>query len=197
MIRTATTVYERKDHFYRKAKREGKASRAVYKLLEIQKRFRVWKTGGRILDLGSAPGGWLQVLAKEVGPKGHVFGVDRLPLQIQTPENVTFLQADIAASDFRLEMDPVDAVLSDLSPNLTGVVFKDTYASYELTSLVWNLAQIHLKIGGNLVIKVFPGEDLPKLQKELKQSFERFKIVTPEATRKTSNEVYLVCLSLK
>lgn len=197
MIKPATIVYERKDHFYRKAKREGKASRAVYKLLEIQKRFRVWKTGGRILDLGSAPGGWLQILAKEVGPKGTVFGVDRLPLQIQTPKNVTFFQTDIALPEWGSSIGRVEAILSDLSPNLTGVPFKDTFASYELACRVWEIAREHLEIGGNLVIKVFPGEDLPALQKKLKSAFERFKIVTPEATRKTSNEVYLVCLSLK
>lgn len=190
-------MYERKDHFYLKAKKEGKASRAAYKLLEIQKRFQIWRRGSRILDLGSAPGGWLQILSKEVGPKGEIYGVDRLPLQIQPPQNVIFFLADLLKPEFQMKIEKVDAILSDLSPNLTGITFKDSLASYELSQKVWELAQQHLKKGGNLVLKAFPGEDLPRLQHELKKTFSRFKVFTPEATRKTSSEVYLVCLSLK
>lgn len=188
-------MYERKDHFYQKAKKEGLASRAAYKLLEIQKKFKIWKSGDSILDLGCAPGGWLQILSKEVGPKGRIVGIDRLPLKIAVPLNVIFIQRDFEEGfDFDASF---DAILSDLSPDLSGIPFRDTYRSYELALLVWRQAQKRLKKRGHMVIKMFPGAESEKFKRELKKHFERIATFIPEATRKTSSEIYLIGLALR
>lgn len=189
-------MYERKDHFYKKAKKEGFASRAAYKILEIQQKFRIWKKGSLILDLGSAPGGWLQILSKEVGEKGLIVGVDRAPLKINLPDNVRFSQTDIHSPDLTFEQS-FDCILSDLSPDLSGIRFRDTYLSFEIASRVFALAKQFLKKNGNLIIKVFPGEEVDRLKSEMKKYFERFATFIPEATRKTSSEVYLVATGFK
>ncbi len=185
-------MYQRKDHYYKKAKKEGLASRAVYKLKEIQKKYRLIKKGDRVLELGCAPGGWFEEIAQEIGPKGELIGIDRLPLKIKLPPNAVFIQKNIEEG---LSLDKnVDVLLSDLSPDLSGIPFRDTYRSYELALLVLCLTEKFLKGGGNLVLKIFPGEEAKKLQDKIKKSFESFKIFVPEATRKASSEVYWIGL---
>lgn len=198
-------MYERKDHFYKKAKKEGLASRAAYKLLEIQKKFRIWRTGDTLLELGAAPGGWLQILSKELGPRGAVIGVDILPLKIPPPANVDFWQKNIEDENFLTTLTEFvknrgrafDAVLSDISPNLSGISFRDTALSAELAQKVFGIARSFLKPGGNLVIKIFPGAESAALKKELRLVFERLDTFVPEATRKSSSEVYLVAKGFK
>lgn len=188
-------MYERKDHYYKRAKKEGLASRAAYKLLEIEKKFKIWKKGDQILELGAAPGGWLQILAKAVGPKGLVVAIDLLPLQTATPGNVTFHQKNFL--EVSLAEKSFDLILSDLSPNLTGISFKDTYQSFELAKQVWKIAENCLKKGGHLVLKIFPGEESQLLKQELKTAFQTLSTFIPEATRKGSSEVYLVAKGYK
>ena len=189
-------MYERKDHFYKKAKKEGFVSRAAYKILEIQKKFKIWRQGSLILDLGCAPGGWLQILSKEVGPRGKVVGIDRLPLKIQPPPNVTFFQKNMEETQSLLT-EKFDCIVSDLSPDLSGITFRDNYLSFELAMKVWNIAKQFLKENGNLVIKLFPGEETNLLKTELKKSFQQLNTYVPEATRKTSSEIYFVALKFK
>ena len=189
-------MFERKDHFYKRAKKEGLASRAAYKLLEIQKKFKVWRKGSSLLDLGSAPGGWLQILSKEVGPSGKIVGIDRLPLKIQPPSNVQFIQKNISDPDLVLQ-ERFDCILSDLSPDLSGITFRDNFLSFELAMRVWTMAKQCLKKNGNLVITICPGEETNQLRHELKKSFAKLATFIPEATRKTSSEVYLVALGFK
>src|SRR5262245_57443598 len=115
-------VYQRKDHYYRKAKEEGLASRAAYKLEEMDLRFHLLKPGIRVFEMGCAPGGWLQWIAKKIGPTGLVVGVDRLPLSIPLPPRALFVLGDATESSIqekciRLLEGPADLVLSDLSPN--------------------------------------------------------------------------------
>ncbi len=189
-------MFERKDHFYKKAKKEGLASRAAYKILEIEKKFKIWKKGNSILDLGSAPGGWLQILSQEVGPHGFITGIDRSPLKIAPPQNVDFIQKELFDPTLTFDRQ-FDSILSDLSPDLSGIRFRDTYRSYELAVRVWELAKLFLKKKGNLVIKVFPGEEMELLKKEMKKAFDRLVTFIPEATRKTSSEVYLVAIGFR
>lgn len=194
-------MYERKDFFYKKAKKEGLASRAAYKILEIQKKYKIFRSGEIILELGAAPGGWLQILSKEVGPKGLIIGVDLLPLKIQTPANVTFYQQDIEDEKFISFLKNqgllFDGILSDISPNLSGIPFRDTYRSFELAQKVWKTARQCLKRNGKLVIKIFPGEESTALKKELKKDFNQLSTFVPEATRKESSEVYWVAKGYK
>ncbi|MFH0799477.1 MAG: RlmE family RNA methyltransferase [Pseudomonadota bacterium] len=195
-------AFERKDHYYRKAKREGKASRAVYKFAELQKRFKLVRKGDRILDLGCAPGGWLEELAALVGPAGKAIGIDLLPLKIHVPRNAGFVQRDLADESSQKKIAElaggrVDAVLSDMSPNLSGIAFADTYRSYELAMLALDVCKNLLKSGGSFVVKIFPGDEFPGYIETLRASFTKVSTVTPEATRKTSSERYIVAKGYK
>jgi len=190
-------IYERKDRYYRKAKEEGKASRAIYKLEEIDQQFHLIKGGDRVLDLGCAPGVWLQYLARKVESRGRVVGVDRLELKAALPSHVTFLRGDLTEEKIQKECivalgGLADAVVSDISPNLSGIAFRDHYESYRLASIVLQVGRKVLKAGGSLVVKIFPGEELKDYKKELEKNFEVIKTLIPKATRKSSNEIYLI-----
>lgn len=190
-------AFKRKDHFYKKAKREGKASRAVYKLSELQKRFKLIPKGGVVIDLGCAPGGWMQELAQFVGPGGKVVGIDLLPLKVGLPAQCSFIRGDINDEGVLDEVEAlaghgVDAVLSDMSPNLSGIAFADAYRSFELAQAALDFAHRVLKQGGSFVAKIFPGAEFKDFVVELKKDFTSVHTVVPDATRKTSSERYLV-----
>lgn len=191
--------YKIKDHYYKKAKAEGHASRAIYKLEELHKRFRLFGTGDCVLDLGCSPGSWLQYTAKAVGPSGKVVGIDRLSIAIQLPPQVTFIQADLEESLPMTQVraivgDGIDCVVSDMAPNTSGVKFQDQCRSVALGRLAWKWAQEVLKPGGKLVIKLLYGEDVKALFDEIKPRFQKAQIVHTQATRKGSTEVYVVAV---
>ncbi len=195
-------VYKRKDHYYQKAKEQGLASRAIFKLEEIDRQYRLFDVGGRVIDLGCAPGGWLQYIAKKIGTSGKAVGIDLLKVKAQFPSYVTILQGD--ATDAKIQSEALkllggsaDAVVSDLSPNLSGVRFRDNFLSYELALTVLKVAKQFLKKGGNLVLKIFPGDELPNYKKELLLAFEEIKTFIPDATRKGSSEIYLIAKGFK
>ena len=195
-------AYDRKDHFYKKAKREGKVSRAVYKLAELQKRFRLVKKGDTVLDLGCAPGGWLQEAAPLVAPEGKIIGIDILPLKIQPPKGCVFIRGDLTDPEAQEAISetaggPADCVLSDMAPNLSGVAFADAYRSYELAVLALDMCERFLRDGGNFAVKIFPGDEVDGYLVELKRRFAKVSMLTPEATRKTSSERYIVCQGFK
>ncbi len=195
-------VYKRKDHYYQKAKEQGLASRAIFKLEEIDRQYRLFDVGGRVIDLGCAPGGWLQYIAKKIGSSGKAVGIDLLKVKAQFPSYVSILQGD--ATDAKIQLEALkllggsaDAVVSDLSPNLSGVRFRDNFLSYELALTVLKVAKQFLKKGGNLVLKIFPGDELPNYKKELLLAFEEIKTFIPDATRKGSSEIYLIAKGFK
>lgn len=199
-----TADYNRKDRYYKKAKAEGFASRAAYKLLEIQKKFGLLKAGETILDLGAAPGAFSQVALESVGPQGLVVGVDLEPLDPPiTHPRYHFIQGNVLDPDVENQVRdilaqksrrPVATVLSDLSPKLTGVALRDHLQSVELSRMALQFANTFLAPGGNLVIKIFPGEELEMFRKEMAAAFENAKLLNLETTRKTSREVYLLGL---
>lgn len=183
--------YERKDHYYQKAKAEGRASRAGYKIEEIQAKFALIHPGDTVVDLGCAPGGWLQVLAQMVGPAGHVIGIDRMPVTIPLPSNVQVMEADLTTSA-AYPAHNVDVVVSDMAPHTTGVKFRDGSRSFELAEIAWDYAQHVLKPGGHFVTKIFDGPDVATLRHRLHAAFERVGTFTPRASRDGSRELYLV-----
>lgn len=190
-------AYDRKDHFYRRAKKEGKASRAVYKLAELQKRFGLIRKRDVVLDLGCAPGGWMQEVSTFVGTKGRVIGIDFLPLKISVQPNCRFIKGNledelVGQKLAELSGGRADVVLSDMSPNLSGVSFADAYRSYELSVLAFGICERLLKDGGNFVVKIFPGDEFVGYVAKLKKSFSSVDVITPEATRRTSSERYIV-----
>ncbi len=188
----------RRDPYTRRARREDYRSRAAYKLLQINKRFRVMHRGDAVLDLGCAPGGWSQVATRVVGPKGLVVGVDLD--EVEPIPGFIFVRGDLhhettqAASRACLAGRRADVVLSDMSPNISGNYGLDHYRSMQLAKLAVDFGMSLLSDGGHLVVKVFEGGDLPDLVSRLRTRFGRIKRFRPEATRKASSEVYIVAL---
>ena len=194
--------YKRKDGYYRKAKAEGYRSRAAYKLKELDQKHRLLRKGMRVVDLGCAPGGWLQVASNKVGPKGRVVGIDRLEVAELKLVNTTVLTGDITAEDSRARLlealaGPADLVLSDMAPDTSGVGFADHVRSVELVAMGGQIALELLRPGGAYLAKVFEGPDLNDLVADLKRHFGKIKRVKPEASRKGSRELYLVCPDMR
>lgn len=195
-------TYERKDRFYKQAKAQGLPSRASFKIEEMVQKHRLVRPGDAVLDLGAAPGGWSVILSKAVGPQGLVLAIDLEPLVKGAP-NLRFFRGDIygpeaaAWLDEQMQGRKVQAICSDMSPKLTGIFFKDAYLSYELSMKALEIAKQWLKTGGNFVTKIFPGEEFPQYLKNLRNHFQTVKVFEPEATRKTSREVYVLGLGWK
>ena len=193
---------ERKnEYFYKEAKRDGYRSRSAFKLKQIQKRFRILKQGNIVIDLGAAPGGWSQVAKEIVGEKGTVLGIDLSP--IQPIRGITFLQGDIAKESslqeliHLIEEKKADAVLSDMSPNISGNYSVDHARSMFLCEQALITASTFLKFGGNFLCKVFEGEELPRFMNEIKYKFGSVKKFTPPASRKSSSEIFIIAKYLK
>ena len=192
------TVYDRKDHFHQRAKREGYRSRAAFKLLEIQKRQRLLRTGQRVIDLGCWPGGWLQVAAEVVGPKGRVVGVDLAAIDPPIEnENVVAFCADLTQPGVSEELierlgGRADVVLSDAAPKLTGIRAADQAREGALLEGVEALLGELLSAGGTLLVKILDGADAVLVDRRLRREFKTAKTVKPSASRRGSSERYLL-----
>tara|TARA_B100000315_G_scaffold260856_1_gene326422 strand:- start:8951 stop:9547 length:597 start_codon:yes stop_codon:yes gene_type:complete len=191
----------RKDHFRKLAKREGYPSRSAYKIIEINKKYRLIRSGSVVLDLGSSPGGWLSVVCNHVGPRGFALGVDIRPSD-NLPKNANVAILDVTSDTFEesiLDLLPrtADVILSDLSPNITGIWQMDHLKQIDLTKHVIKLFPNILAPEGSAVLKVFEGEALKDLVDSIRLDFERVEIAKPLASRAASSEFYLVCRSYR
>lgn len=187
--------YKVRDTYYKKAKQEGYRSRAAYKLLELQERFRIFKTGQLVVDLGAAPGGWIQVAAKLVGPSGKVIGVDLQPIATFHQKNIIVVQTDITAVETEQRImeylgRPADSVISDLAPKLTGIRDTDEARSSELNRTALEVAKRLLRPGGSFLIKSFVSEEMRIFSTELERQFGSVQRTRPDASRKGSSEIY-------
>jgi len=188
-------AYNPRDRYYQKAKQEGYRSRAAYKLLELQERYRLLKAGDAVVDLGAAPGGWLQVAAKIIGPKGRIVGIDLQPIQSFRESNIFLLQGDMIQVDTpqkirELLKRPADCVLSDLAPKLSGIRDADAARCLELNQAALAVGAQLLRPHGALLIKSFISDDLQSFTAELKKHFAAVQRTKPEATRQGSSEFY-------
>ncbi len=186
----------RDDEYVQRAQREGYRSRACYKLLELQERDRLFKPGMTVLDLGSAPGGWSQVAAQLVGHRGRVVASDILPMD--SLAGVEFIRGDFTEDEVFQALlaligdGPVDAVISDMAPNMSGMTAVDQPRSMLLAELALDMARQVLAPGGCFVAKVFHGEGFEALLAEARREFTRVLTRKPKASRPRSREVYLV-----
>jgi 23S rRNA (uridine2552-2'-O)-methyltransferase len=194
-------TYTVQDHFFRKAKKEHYLARAVYKLEEIQKKHRILRPGDRILDLGAAPGSWIQLAGQIAGRSGLVVGIDLKKIEHAFGNRVITVQGDIFDLEFVetaiRDYLPFDAVLSDMAPSTSGVKAADSARSALLFECAFQIARRVLKPGGNFLAKMFHGPEFHRLLAELKQEFSRTRAIRPEATRKQSREIYILGKGLR
>jgi 23S rRNA (uridine2552-2'-O)-methyltransferase len=189
--------YDPQDFYYRKAKAQGLRARSAFKIEEIVRRHRFLAAGQAVLDLGAAPGGFLQVLAEAVGERGVAVGVDLEPIRNLGKKWVKTAVVDLLAPDAldrirALHPGPFDLVTSDMAPKTIGVKVTDEARSLELCRMALGVAAATLKLGGGFVVKVLMGGDFPLFRKEVAARFETVHVVRPEATREHSYEVYVV-----
>ena len=193
-------VRERKrDYYYRLAKEEQYRSRAAYKLLETARKFDLIKTGDVVVDLGATPGGWMQAARKAVGETGFVLGVDLKPIEPIEDTNVRSILGDITQPetvDIIREFLPraADVVLSDISPNISGVWELDHARQIDLAGKSLQLALSVLRLGGNFFVKVFQGEMLDDFVSDMRQNFAFVRLIKPKASRRKSAELYVLGL---
>ncbi|ALO47498.1 23S rRNA (uridine(2552)-2'-O)-methyltransferase RlmE [Pseudohongiella spirulinae] len=184
------------DPYVKRAQQDGYRSRASYKLIELINKDNLLKSGMLVVDLGSAPGGWSQVVAPLVGDRGRVIASDILPMD--SIADVEFIQGDFTEQSVfdqimqTLGGSQADLVISDMAPNISGVDAADQAASMYLVELALDMAQQVLKPGGNFVAKVFHGEGYDDYVKAVRSHFDKVVIRKPEASRARSREVYLV-----
>ena len=190
-----------KDQYVKKSQQDGYRSRAAYKLLQIQEKDRIIKPGMNVVDLGSAPGGWSQVARQFIGSKGKVVALDILPMDQLA--QVDFIQGDFQEDAVLEELlqvlnnEPVDLVISDMAPNVTGVKAVDQPKSMYLLELAVDLADQVLKPQGTLLMKVFQGEGFQPLLAELRKRYQKVITRKPDASRARSSEVYLLAKGFK
>lgn len=190
---------KKKEHFYKKAKKEGYRARSAYKLLQIQKKFHIIQSGDIVVDLGAAPGGWSQVAYDLVQPDGFVVGVD---LSFIKPyKDVQFLKGDMTKDETihnileLVDFEPVSVILSDMSPDISGNYSMDHARSIHLAGQALKTAQQILCKNGSFVCKVFMGDMLQEFVGDIKQSFKQVKQFSPKASRKSSSEQYIIAKS--
>lgn len=195
----AKRPYQPKDYFFRKAKEEGLRARSAFKIEEIAKRFSIFKKGQTVVDLGAAPGGFLQIMLNEVGPTGHVTGVDLAAIKPLGRLNCVTAVLDVLADDFQQQLEalhpgPVDVVVSDLAPKTTGIKDVDEARSLRLVGVALAVSRNRGRVGSHFIAKLFMGGGFEELREELRTLFADVKVVRPEATRGASMEIYLVGL---
>ena len=200
MKRTKTSKQWMMEHvndvYVQRAKAEGYRSRAAYKLIEVAARDKLLKPGMVVVDLGAAPGGWSQVAAAKLGARGRVIALDLLPME--PLRNVTFLLGDfreeavVHALEQELAGRPIDLVLSDMSPNISGIALSDQARAMYLAELALEFASKQLKPGGGLLVKVFQGSGFQEFLREMRSRFAQVVTRKPEASRGRSNEMYLL-----
>ncbi len=191
-------AYKPNDAWAERAQKEGYRARSVYKLAELNQRFKFLKPGMKVLDVGAAPGSWLQYISKEIGPKGQALGLDLEEIEPVAPNATTKAidishEAEVEAALNSLGWEKIDLILSDIMVETSGIKDVDQARSVELSQAVFEIAKKRLKPGGVLVMKVFEGEDFQPLIKNLKDHFTKVVLAKPKASRPRSREMYLVC----
>jgi len=192
----------KRDYYYQKAKAENYRSRATYKLSQAARKYQFIRRGDVVVDLGAAPGGWIQAARKIAGKTGFVLGVDLKPIAPFPQEYVRTIVADFTEPETLQQiMDflprKADVVLSDASPNISGIWEVDNARQIDLAAQALKIALSILRPSGNFFVKVFEGDMLPGFVKTVKKHFDAVKVLKPKASRAKSSEMYLLAMNLK
>ena len=184
------------DTYVKKAQLDGYRSRAAYKLIEINRKYKLFKKNMKVIDLGSAPGGWSQVAAELVGNSGKIFSVDLLDM---TPiKNTEFIQGDFSDTEILMELEKkisnldIDLVISDMAPNISGIKTVDQSRAIYLNELVLDFSVNWLKPNGSMLVKSFVGADFDNYIKTIKTLFKRVIRIKPDASRSRSSEIFIL-----
>lgn len=191
-----------RDHFFLKAKQENYPARSVYKLKELDNKFKLFRRGMKVLDLGAAPGSWSLGAAERVGTQGLVLACDIQTTETHFPPNVTFMQEDVFQRSEAFEAElrkrgPFNVVISDMAPRTTGTKFTDQARSLELCLEALAVAQLWLAPGGAFVVKIFMGPDIQELLVPMRKSFTAVKSFKPKSSRAESKETFFVGTGFK
>jgi|SRR3989344_378306 len=192
-------MYNRKDHYFRKAKEEGYRARSAFKLSSLNKRYNIIKKNDYILDIGCSPGSWSQIAQKITGKGGLILGIDIVPMK--ELNNVKFIQGSIS-EDSTIEKiknisNEFDVIISDIAPKTTGIKELDHNRSIDLNEKILETTNKLLKVNGNLICKVFQGEYFQEFLKKINKKFEFVKSHKPEESRKESKEIYIIAKGFK
>lgn len=185
------------DHYYRKAKAEGYRSRAAYKLIQIHQKFGIFREGDTVVELGAAPGGWSQAALHFIGEKGILVGIDLQ--RIEGLKGAAFIKGDFTKKEDRERIKEalggreISVIISDMSPNISGVYSTDHARSIYLAELALDFAVKNLKRGGIFVIKIFEGDMMQDYLRKARKHFWMVKLYSPKASRSSSSEIYLIC----
>ncbi|MCJ7719459.1 RlmE family RNA methyltransferase [Candidatus Bathyarchaeota archaeon] len=193
---------KKRDYYYKKAKEEKYRSRSTYKLFQAIEKYRFIKEGDVVIDLGAAPGGWIQAARKTVGIKGFVLGVDIRPVEPFAEHNVRTIIGDISEQETLqqiVELLPrkADALISDVSPNISGIWEVDHARQIDLAQQALNIAFETLRPAGNFFVKVFQGDLLDDFTIKVKKSFQTANVIKPKASRGKSAEMFILAMGLK
>ncbi len=193
---------EYRDYYFRRAKEQNYPARSVYKLKEIDAKFKIFRKGMKVLDLGAAPGSWSLGAAEKVGEQGLVLACDIQETDTVFPKNIVFLQEDVfnrsAIFEEHLQkIAPFDVVISDMAPRTTGTKFTDQARSLELCLEALNVAELWLKKGGAFVVKIFMGPDIQELLQPMRRQFTTVKSFKPKSSRQESKETFFVGTGFK
>lgn len=191
-----------RDHFFLKAKQENYPARSVYKLKEVDHKFKLFRRGMKVLDLGAAPGSWSLAAAEKIGTQGWILACDLQATATVFPANVTFMQEDVfrrseAFEDALSRLGPFDVVMSDMAPRTTGTKFTDQARSLDLCVEALAVAVAWLALGGTFVVKIFMGPDIQDMLAPMRQQFSAVKSFKPKSSRAESKETFFVGTGFK
>lgn len=195
-------AYKPNDHYAKKAKKENYVARSVYKLQEIDKKYRIFHSGDQVLDLGASPGSWSQYASERIGDKGRLLGVDLKKVFLSMPNSV-FIKGDILELDFGPVLEqhgftkPFDVIISDMAPDTSSSRFTDQMKSLELCEMALETAHKMLKPGGHFIAKIFDSGDAMGFRDELKKYFTNVQLLRPKSTQQSSKEFFMIGMGYK
>lgn len=193
---------EYSDYYFRKAKQENYPARSVYKLKELDARFRLLRSSMKVLDLGAAPGSWSLYASERIGPSGLILACDIQEVSTPFPFQVSFHKEDVFKpspefNEIIKSSGPFDLVMSDMAPSTTGNKITDQARSLDLATRAFELALAELKKGGNFIVKIFMGPDIQNLLNPMRSAFSAVRTFKPKSSRSESRETFFVGLGLK